>query len=59
MKKFHEGASYGTLNCIRSSVSLLIGSHVGTDELKLKDYLKDSFDCIPANLNTILHGMFL
>lgn len=27
-KKFHEGLSYGSLNCLRSALSFLIGSHI-------------------------------
>lgn len=30
-KKFHEGLSYGSLNSLRSALSLLVGSHLGTD----------------------------
>ncbi|KAL4702636.1 hypothetical protein ACJJTC_003337 [Scirpophaga incertulas] len=46
-KKFHEGASYGTLNCIRSALSLVIGPQVGTDA-KIKRLFKGFFRLRPS-----------
>lgn len=46
-KKFHEGLSYGSLNSIRSALSLIVGSHLGTDE-KIKRLFKGFFKLRPS-----------
>lgn len=43
---FHKGASYQTLNCHRSSLSLIIGTHIGDDD-RVKRWFKGIFKLRP------------
>lgn len=45
--RFHEGLSYGSLNSLRSALSLLIGSHLGNDE-RIKRLFKGFFKLRPT-----------
>lgn len=44
--RFNAGASYGTLNSFRSALSLLIGTHIGSDD-RLKRFFKGVFKMKP------------
>lgn len=46
-EKFENGASYNTLNCHKSALSLLIGERVGTDD-RIKRFLRGVFRLKPA-----------
>ncbi|KAJ0183938.1 hypothetical protein K1T71_000361 [Dendrolimus kikuchii] len=46
-KKFHEGLSYGSLNSLRSALSLIIGSHLGNNE-RIKRLFKGFFKLRPS-----------
>lgn len=45
--QFREGASHGTLNSFRSSISLVIGTHIGEDEI-IKRFFKGVFHIRPT-----------
>lgn len=45
-QEFHKGASYGTLNCHRSALSLLLGNNIGSNEY-IKRLLKGVFKSKP------------
>lgn len=45
--KFHEGLSYGSLNSLRSALSLIIGPHLGTNE-KIKRLFKGFYRLRPT-----------
>ena len=32
-EEFHKGASYGTRNCTRSAISIIVGPEIGLDEI--------------------------
>lgn len=44
--RFNEGMSYGSLNSLRSALSLVIGPHIGTDE-KIKRLFRGFFKLRP------------
>ncbi|CAG9137876.1 unnamed protein product [Plutella xylostella] len=46
-KKFNEGMSYGSLNSLRSALSLFLGSHIGTDH-NIKRLFKGFFRLRPC-----------
>lgn len=46
MTVFNKGASYQTLNCHRSALSLIIGSHIGNDD-RIKRWFKGVFKMRP------------
>lgn len=46
MSIFNKGASYQTLNCHRSALSLIIGNHIGNDD-RMKRWFKGVFKIRP------------
>lgn len=44
-KKFEEGAAYGSLNSIRSAISLISGGSIGQDK-NISRFFKGVFSCL-------------
>ena len=45
-EEFHKGASYGTLNCTRSAISIIVGPEIGQDEI-LKRFFRGLYKLRP------------